>query len=45
LLTIFKNHAFMKNIYADTSVIGGCFDNEFKGHSLSLFDAFKTMVC
>jgi len=33
---------FMKNIYADTSVIGGCFDNEFKGHSLSLFDAFKT---
>lgn len=31
----------MKKIYTDTSVIGGCFDNEFKGHSLSLFDAFK----
>ncbi|GAA3946638.1 PIN domain protein [Chitinophaga oryziterrae] len=31
----------MKKIYADTSVIGGCFDNEFKGHSLPLFDAFK----
>jgi len=32
----------MKSIYTDTSFIGGCFDNEFKGHSLSLFDAFKT---
>ncbi|SFD83604.1 hypothetical protein SAMN05518672_103432 [Chitinophaga sp. CF118] len=32
----------MKNIYTDTSVIGGCFDNKFKGHSLLLFEAFKT---
>jgi predicted nucleic acid-binding protein len=31
----------MKNIYTDTSVIGGCFDTRFKRHSLSLFETFK----
>lgn len=28
-------------IYTDTSVIGGCFDNEFKKHSIELIEAFK----
>jgi predicted nucleic acid-binding protein len=32
----------MKKIYADTSVIGGCFDVEFREDSLELFEAFKT---
>jgi hypothetical protein len=32
----------MKYVYADTSVIGGCFDNEFKGQSLLLLEKFKT---
>jgi len=31
----------MENIYTDTSVIGGCFDIEFKEWSLVLFDEFK----
>lgn len=31
----------MENIYTDTSVIGGCFDIEFKEWSLALFDEFK----
>jgi len=31
-------------VYTDTSVIGGCFDIEFKEHSLALFDEFKTGV-
>ncbi|NML40427.1 type II toxin-antitoxin system VapC family toxin [Chitinophaga sp. G-6-1-13] len=29
-------------VYTDTSVIGGCFDKEFKEPSLALFDEFKT---
>jgi hypothetical protein len=28
-------------IYVDTSVIGGCFDNEFSGPSIRLFEEFK----
>jgi len=32
----------MIQVYTDTSVIGGCFDEEFKAHSLALFDEFKT---
>lgn len=28
-------------IYIDTSVIGGCFDDEFKEASLALFDEFE----
>lgn len=31
----------MKKIYADTSVIGGCFDIECRKHSLELFEVFK----
>lgn len=31
----------MINVYTDTSVIGGCFDKEFKAHSLALWDEFK----
>lgn len=31
-------------VYTDTSVIGGCFDIEFKEHSLALFDEFKTGI-
>lgn len=35
-------------IYVDTSVIGGCFDEEFKEYSVQLFDEFtsgkKTLV-
>lgn len=29
------------NVYADTSVIGGCFDEEFKEWSLALVEEFK----
>lgn len=32
----------MENVYADTSVIGGCFDVEFKEWSVALFEEFKT---
>ncbi|HVI46353.1 MAG TPA: hypothetical protein VM802_15875 [Chitinophaga sp.] len=32
----------MIHVYADTSVVGGCFDKEFKEHSLALFEEFKT---
>lgn len=32
----------MIHVYTDTSVIGGCFDKEFKEHSLALFEEFKT---
>ena len=28
-------------IYADTSTIGGCFDEEFKEWSVALFNEFK----
>ena len=28
-------------LYTDTSVIGGCFDNEFSEISLKLIDEFK----
>ena len=31
----------MLNVYTDTSVIGGCFDNEFKDHSQALWEEFK----
>ncbi len=31
-------------VYADTSTIGGCFDEEFKEWSLALFEEFKTGV-
>ncbi|SFD45673.1 hypothetical protein SAMN05518672_10223 [Chitinophaga sp. CF118] len=32
----------MAKIYIDTSVVGGCFDVEFKEPSLELFEVFKT---
>lgn len=32
----------MVNVYADTSVIGGCCDEEFQEWSLALFEEFKT---
>src|SRR3954469_6372587 len=32
----------MEKIYADTSVIGGCFDAEFKEYSLGLLEEFKS---
>jgi hypothetical protein len=39
----------MKKIYTDTSVIGGCFDVEFRDYSLALMDEFKNgekvMIC
>ena len=31
----------MIHVYTDTSVIGGCFDKEFKEHSNALFDEFR----
>jgi hypothetical protein len=31
-----------QRIYADTSAIGGCLDEEFRGPSVRLFDAFRT---
>ncbi len=31
-------------VYADTSTIGGCFDEEFKIWSVALFEEFKTGV-
>lgn len=34
-------HGKTLRIYADTSVIGGCFDAEFKTASLKLFDLIK----
>jgi len=33
---------FRPRIYIDTSVIGGCFDEEFKEYSVSLFDEFTS---
>lgn len=32
----------MLKVYADTSVIGGCFDAEFQEWSLALFEEFKS---
>ena len=32
----------MIHVYTDTSVVGGCFDKEFKEYSLALFEEFKT---
>lgn len=32
----------MVNVYVDTSVIGGCCDEEFQEWSLALFEEFKT---
>lgn len=34
----------MIHVYTDTSVVGGCFDKEFKEHSLALFEEFKTGI-
>ena len=31
---------FRPRIYVDTSVIGGCFDNEFEEYSNQLFEEF-----
>ena len=31
-------------VYTDTSVIGGCFDDEFKEWSLALFEEFKSGI-
>lgn len=33
-------NSFRPRVYIDTSVIGGCFDEEFKEYSLQLFDEF-----
>jgi predicted nucleic acid-binding protein len=33
-------NTFKPRVYIDTSVIGGCFDEEFKEYSLQLFDEF-----
>ena len=33
-------NTFRPRVYIDTSVIGGCFDEEFKEYSLQLFDGF-----
>jgi len=33
---------FRPRIYIDTSVIGGCFDEEFKEYSVPLFDEFTS---
>ena len=33
---------FRPRIYIDTSVIGGCFDEEFKEYSVQLFDEFTS---
>ena len=33
-------NTFRPRVYMDTSVIGGCFDEEFKEYSLQLFDEF-----
>ena len=30
-----------RRIYTDTSVIGGCLEDEFRGSSVALFDAFR----
>ena len=34
----------MQKIYADTSIIGGCFDIECKEHSIQLLEAFKKVI-
>lgn len=34
----------MIHVYTDTSVIGGCFDHQFKEHSNALFNEFKTGI-
>ncbi|MDP2209432.1 MAG: hypothetical protein Q8K98_11795 [Bacteroidota bacterium] len=31
---------FRPRIYVDTSVIGGCLDDEFKAYSVQLFEEF-----
>lgn len=33
-------NSFRPRVYIDTSMIGGCFDEEFKEYSLQLFDEF-----
>ena len=30
----------MRRVYADTSVIGGCLDEEFRAHSKRIMDSF-----
>jgi hypothetical protein len=37
-----KNERNRLKIYIDTSVIGGCFDQEFQEWSRELFDEFRT---
>jgi hypothetical protein len=37
-----KRSILKQRIYINTSVIGGCFDSEFKEWSIKLFDEFKT---
>jgi len=32
----------LPRVYIDTSVIGGCLDEEFQEYSLALFDAART---
>lgn len=34
----------IQRIYVDTSVIGGCFDDEFREHSMALFEAARTAI-
>lgn len=34
----------MKSVYTDTSVVGGCFDHQFKEYSLGLFGEFRKGV-
>ncbi|MGO4292702.1 hypothetical protein [Chitinophaga sp. RAB17] len=34
----------MLNVYTDTSVIGGCFDHEFKDHSQALWEEFRNGI-
>ena len=31
-----------QRIYVDTSVVGGCFDDEFRGYSVALFDEARS---
>ncbi|CAN5829528.1 hypothetical protein BH24BAC1_BH24BAC1_16780 [soil metagenome] len=42
-VSIFSYILFMK-VYADTSTIGGCFDEEFKKWSIALFEEYKAGV-
>src|SRR5436305_11261358 len=37
----YNGEAMRRRIYTDTSVIGGCLDEEFSTHSSQLFDRFR----